>query len=65
MNEPIAKREGMGALVIKLTSENFVRVGEVEIYLRAVEVSGKRGGKPIISIRIVAPKSIAIKRCER
>ena len=65
MNELPPKPEGKGALVLKLTNENFVQVGDAEIYLRAVEVSGKRGWKPVVSIRIVAPKDMPIRRRER
>lgn len=59
------KSEGKGALVMKLTSENFVRIGDIEIYLKGVDVSGKISGKPVVSIRLVAPKNIKILRCER
>lgn len=65
MSEIPITPEGKGALVLKLTAENFVRVGDVDIYLRAIEVSGKKGGRPVVSIRIVAPLELPIKRCER
>lgn len=65
MTDDKIKKEPKGGLVLSLTNDNFVRIGEIEIYLRKVEVSGTKGGKPIISIRIVAPKSIQIQRCER
>ena len=54
-----------GGLVLKLTDDNFIRIGDIELYLRRVEVTGSKGGRPIVSVRIIAPKTIAIQRCER
>lgn len=65
MTDAKIKKEPKGGLVLALTNDNFVRIGDIEIYFRAIQVAGTKGGSPIVSIRIIAPRSIQIQRCER
>lgn len=51
-----------GGLIINLNELNFVRVGDVDIFLHGIKVSGRNGGKREVSIRLVGPRTTKITR---
>ena len=54
-----------GGLVITLTEDNLVKIGEVKIYFHSIKVSGKDGGKQAARIRLIGPREVQIERLNR
>lgn len=57
--------DGEGALHIMITDENYVKIGNVRIYLHYIKNTGSNGGCRQVKLRIIAPLDIRIERRDR
>lgn len=58
-------KQPTGGLVISITDDNFVKVGDVSIFLEAIKTSGSKGGRKIVTLRFIGPKQTKIIRIDR